>query len=66
MVKINRGGWSVRYGVKQVAKYDQIRRRQKTMQRCKFCDFKKIKRQSVGIWKCHKCNTIYAGDAYNL
>lgn len=66
MIKINRGGWKTRYGVKQVAKYDSIRRKQKLLVRCKFCDFKRVKRQAVGLWKCGKCDIKYAGDAYEI
>jgi large subunit ribosomal protein L37Ae len=32
--------------------------------RCPQCGFTRVKRESVGIWKCKKCEYTYAGGAY--
>jgi len=32
--------------------------------RCPQCGFVKVKRVSVGIWKCGKCEYTFTGGAY--
>ncbi|MCW3988334.1 MAG: 50S ribosomal protein L37ae [Candidatus Bathyarchaeota archaeon] len=32
---------------------------------CQNCGYKAVKRVSVGIWKCRKCNLTFAGAAYS-
>ena len=31
---------------------------------CQKCGYEAVKRVSVGIWKCRKCDLIFAGAAY--
>jgi large subunit ribosomal protein L37Ae len=31
---------------------------------CPQCGFLRVKRQSVGVWKCRKCGFTYTGGAY--
>jgi large subunit ribosomal protein L37Ae len=32
--------------------------------RCPRCGLTRVKRESVGIWKCRKCGFTYTGGAY--
>jgi large subunit ribosomal protein L37Ae len=32
--------------------------------KCPQCGFTRVKRESVGIWKCKKCGFTYTGGAY--
>jgi len=32
--------------------------------KCPQCNFPRVKRESVGIWKCRKCGFTYTGGAY--
>ena len=32
--------------------------------KCPQCGFVKVKRQSVGVWKCGKCQYTFTGGAY--
>jgi large subunit ribosomal protein L37Ae len=31
---------------------------------CPQCGFLRVKRESVGVWKCRKCGYTYTGGAY--
>ena len=66
MVKYSRGGFGVRYGLRNIKKHQHINRLQKAKVQCYFCDCKKVKRIDMGIWKCLKCQVKYAGSAYTL
>jgi len=36
----------------------------KKAHRCPQCGFVRVKRVSVGVWKCKKCDYTFAGGAY--
>ena len=36
----------------------------KIAHKCPQCGFVKVKRKSVGVWQCGKCNFTFAGGAY--
>lgn len=38
----------------------------KKKQKCPNCGSKAIKRISVGIWRCKKCNSKFTGKAYKI
>ncbi len=33
---------------------------------CPYCGKKNVKRSSLGIWECAKCNSRFTGRAYEL
>ncbi|MEM1545877.1 MAG: 50S ribosomal protein L37ae [Candidatus Methanomethylicia archaeon] len=54
-----------RYGAGVRKKYKKIIDKMKEPARCPYCDKVVILRRiSVGIWQCKKCNTIFTGGAY--
>lgn len=57
-------GLGPRYGSTVRKRYIKIMTGMKKTHRCPQCGFSKVKRESVGIWKCKKCGFTYTGGAY--
>ncbi len=57
-------GLGVRYGSTVRKRYIKVIAGLKSAHKCPQCGFVKVKRQSVGIWKCGKCNFTFTGGAY--
>ena len=57
-------GLGVRYGSTVRKRYIKVIAGLKRAHKCPQCGFVKVKRQSVGVWKCGKCNFTFAGGAY--
>jgi len=59
------GRFGARYGRKIRKRVSEIEKKQRKKQTCPYCKKKKaVKRVSSGIWQCTKCNTKFAGKAY--
>jgi large subunit ribosomal protein L37Ae len=57
-------GLGPRYGSTVRKRYIKIMKEMKQPHRCPRCGFSRVKRESVGIWKCRKCGYTYTGGAY--
>lgn len=57
-------GFGPRYGSTVRKRYNKVIAGLKKQHRCPNCGFVKVKRESVGIWKCRKCNYTFTGGAY--
>ena len=57
-------GLGARYGSTVRKRYVRATAGLKKAHRCPQCGFQRVKRQSVGIWKCKKCGHTFAGGAY--
>lgn len=57
-------GFGTRYGATVRKRYIKVIAGLKTAHRCPQCGFVKVKRQSVGVWKCSKCEYTFTGGAY--
>jgi large subunit ribosomal protein L37Ae len=57
-------GLGVRYGSTVRKRYIKVITELKKPHRCPQCGFTRVKRESVGIWKCKKCEYTFAGGAY--
>ena len=57
-------GLGPRYGSTVRKRYIKIMQEMKKPHKCPQCGFTRVKRESVGIWKCWKCGHTYTGGAY--
>ena len=58
------GRYGVRYGKTLKVKVATIERQQKKKHKCPECGKNQVKRVSLGIYQCNKCNHKFAGKAY--
>jgi large subunit ribosomal protein L37Ae len=54
----------MRYGATVRKRYAKVITELKKTHRCPQCGFVKVKRESVGVWKCKKCGFTFTGGAY--
>jgi len=57
-------GLGTRYGSTVRKRYVKVITELKKPHRCPQCGFMRVKRESVGVWKCRKCDYTFAGGAY--
>jgi large subunit ribosomal protein L37Ae len=57
-------GLGPRYGSTVRKRYIKVITELKKPHRCPQCGFVRVRRVSVGIWKCSKCEFTFAGGAY--
>ncbi|MDD3083756.1 MAG: 50S ribosomal protein L37Ae [Candidatus ainarchaeum sp.] len=63
--KVNSTGrFGSRYGVGIRKRILKVEERQKNLNPCPFCGFKKIKRIAAGLFECKKCSAKFTGGAY--
>lgn len=60
------GRFRAGYGKSVRVRIATIEKKQRTRQKCPFCNHKSVKRLSAGIWHCVKCGKKFASDAYHL
>jgi len=57
-------GFGPRYGATVRKRYNKVIAGLKTPHKCPQCGFVKVRRLSVGVWKCGKCAYTFTGGAY--
>lgn len=57
-------GLGPRYGSTVRKRYIKVMEEMKKPHKCPQCGFSRVKRESVGVWKCRKCGYTYTGGAY--
>jgi large subunit ribosomal protein L37Ae len=57
-------GFGPRYGSTVRKRYIKVITELKKPHRCPQCSFVRVRRESVGVWKCTKCNFTFTGGAY--
>jgi large subunit ribosomal protein L37Ae len=57
-------GLGSRYGATVRKRYVKVVTELKRPHKCPSCGFVRVKRVSVGVWKCGKCDFTFAGGAY--
>ncbi|MFH1505401.1 MAG: 50S ribosomal protein L37ae [archaeon] len=58
--------YGVRYGRTPKERLGEIEREQKKKHKCPYCHFNKVKKVSVGIWQCSKCDAKFTSRAYKV
>jgi large subunit ribosomal protein L37Ae len=57
-------GFGPRYGSTVRKRYIRVVAGLKKPHKCPQCGLVRVKRESVGVWKCKKCGYTFAGGAY--
>jgi large subunit ribosomal protein L37Ae len=57
-------GLGPRYGATVRKRYIKIVAEMKKSHKCPQCGLPRVKRVSVGVWKCRKCGFTFTGGAY--
>jgi large subunit ribosomal protein L37Ae len=57
-------GLGSRYGATVRKRYIKVVKEMKKPHRCPQCGLQRVKRMSVGVWKCRKCGFTFTGGAY--
>ena len=57
-------GFGARYGSSVRKRYIKVVVELRKPHKCPQCGFMRVKRESVGIWKCKKCEHTFTGGAY--
>jgi len=57
-------GLGSRYGATVRKRYVKVVAEMRKPHRCPQCGFLRVKRVSVGVWKCRKCGFTFTGGAY--
>ena len=57
-------GLGVRYGATVRKRYIKVITELRRPHKCPSCGFVRVHRESVGVWKCKKCNYTFTGGAY--
>ena len=57
-------GFGSRYGSSVRKRYVQVVIEEKRRNKCPSCGLTRVKRESVGLWKCRKCGFTFTGGAY--
>lgn len=60
------GRYGTRYGRRNRVKVAMIEIEQKKKHKCPKCRYAKVRRISVGIWKCSNCNAKFTSRAYTV
>jgi large subunit ribosomal protein L37Ae len=58
-------GFEARYGATVRKRYIEAISGLKKAQKCPQCGSISVRRQSVGVWECRKCSTVFTGGAYS-
>ena len=57
-------GLGTRYGATLRKRYIKVLTEVRRTHKCPQCGAEAVKRVSVGVWNCRKCDVTFAGGAY--
>ena len=58
------GKYGPRYGVRTRKRMADVESAKVKKYQCPKCLTQSVKREGTGIWKCRKCDLVFAGGAY--
>ncbi|MHA1130233.1 MAG: 50S ribosomal protein L37ae [Candidatus Helarchaeota archaeon] len=58
------GRFGARYGSTVRKRIKRIEERMKQLHKCPQCQTRAVRRVSVGVWQCRKCDYKFTGGAY--
>ena len=58
--------FGARYGRKTKLKFSKVETEQRKFHKCPYCNKIAVKRLSMGIWACRKCDAKFTGKAYSV
>ncbi len=58
--------FGARYGRKTKLKFSKVETEQRKLHKCPYCNKIAVKRLSMGIWACRKCDAKFTGKAYSV
>lgn len=56
--------FGVRYGRRTKERFGKVESEYRKKHNCPFCHKVGVKRVSLGVWECRKCNVRFTGAAY--
>jgi large subunit ribosomal protein L37Ae len=59
------GKYGPRYGVKVRKQIRTVEEEKVKSHTCPRCKHRSVKRISTGIWRCRRCDLVFAGGAYS-
>ena len=66
MAKLSIKRFGARYGARLKKKFAKIESQQKTIYPCPYCNYVRVKRVSMGVWHCNKCDAKFTSKAYSV
>jgi len=60
------GRFGARYGRKNRQRVADVEKKLKAWHKCPYCNKKRVKRISMGIWQCRACESKFTGNAYTM
>ena len=66
MVKLSTKRFGARYGARLKRKLADIESQQRMKYPCPYCTYLKVKRVSMGVWQCNKCDAKFSSKAYSV
>ena len=66
MAKLSTKRFGARYGARLKKKFAEIESQQKMTYPCPYCTYVKVKRVSMGVWQCKKCEAKFSSKAYSV
>ena len=58
------GRFGSRYGVRIRRRIQEVEGEQRKRHQCPRCLAYSVRREGTGVWRCHRCDLVFAGGAY--